>query len=72
MAEAAVPLWVPAIVRCAAKTPDDTTASPPPVAGGRESAIVATTSKRDRITRRGETVNDGQEASPEIKAFFAP
>jgi hypothetical protein len=33
-------------------------------------AIVIAASKRDRERRR-ETVDDGQEASPEIKAFFA-
>ena len=33
-------------------------------------AIVTATNKRDRDRRR-EMVDDGQEASPEIKAFFA-
>jgi hypothetical protein len=33
-------------------------------------AIVTATGKRDRDRRR-EVVDDGQEASPEIKAFFA-
>jgi hypothetical protein len=33
-------------------------------------AIVTATSKLDR-DRRGEMADDGQEASPEIKAFFA-
>ena len=36
-------------------------------------AIVTVTSKRDRIIRRREeaAADDGTEASPEIKAFFA-
>ena len=34
--------------------------------------VVTATSKRDRvIRRRKEATDDGQEASPEIKAFFA-
>jgi hypothetical protein len=34
-------------------------------------AIVTAVSKRDRAIRRREQTDDGQEASPEIKAFFA-
>ncbi len=34
-------------------------------------AIVTAASKRDRAIRRREEADDGQEASPEIKAFFA-
>jgi hypothetical protein len=34
-------------------------------------AIVTSTSKRDRIIRRPKEADDGQEASPEIKASFA-
>jgi hypothetical protein len=34
-------------------------------------AIVTATSKRDRDPRRKDADDDGQEASPEIKAFFA-
>jgi hypothetical protein len=34
-------------------------------------AIVTAASKRDRAIRRREEPDDGQEASPEIKAFFA-
>ena len=34
-------------------------------------AIVTAASKRDRAIRRREIADDGQEASPEIKAFFA-
>ena len=34
-------------------------------------AIVTATSKRDRAIQRREEADDGQEASPEIKAFFA-
>jgi hypothetical protein len=34
-------------------------------------AIVTAASKRDRAIRRREETDDGQEASPEIKAFFA-
>jgi hypothetical protein len=34
-------------------------------------AIVAAKSERDRAIRRREEADDGQEASPEIKAFFA-
>jgi hypothetical protein len=34
-------------------------------------AIVTAASKRDRATRRRKEADDGQEASPEIKAFFA-
>ena len=34
-------------------------------------AIVTAASKRDRAMRRREEANDGQEASPDIKAFFA-
>jgi hypothetical protein len=34
-------------------------------------AIVTAASKRDRAIRRHEEAADGQEASPEIKAFFA-
>jgi hypothetical protein len=34
-------------------------------------AIVTKTSRRDRAIRRREEADDGQEASPEIKAFFA-
>jgi hypothetical protein len=67
----AVALPVPAVVRRVAKPRDDTTAAPRPVTSGRKSAIVSTTSKRDGIARRGERADDGQEASPEIKAFFA-
>jgi hypothetical protein len=34
-------------------------------------AVVTAASKRERIIRRREEADDGQEASPEIKAFFA-
>jgi hypothetical protein len=34
-------------------------------------AIVTAASKRDRAIRRREEADDGQKASPEIKAFFA-
>ena len=34
-------------------------------------AIVTAASKRDSIIRRRKEADDGQEASPEIKAFFA-
>jgi hypothetical protein len=34
-------------------------------------AIVTVASKRDRAIRRREEPDDDQEASPEIKAFFA-
>jgi hypothetical protein len=34
-------------------------------------AIVIGASKRDRAIRLSEEADDGQEASPEIKAFFA-
>jgi hypothetical protein len=34
-------------------------------------AIVTATDKRDRAIQRREEADDGQEASPEIKAFFA-
>ena len=34
-------------------------------------AIVTATSKRERAIRRHEEADVGQEASPEIKAFFA-
>ena len=34
-------------------------------------AIVSAASERDRAIRRREEADDGQEASPEIKAFFA-
>ena len=65
----AVPLHVPAVVRRAAKPPADATA--PPVTGGRKSAIVTAASKHNRAIPRREEADDGQEASPEIKAFFA-
>jgi hypothetical protein len=35
------------------------------------SAVVTAASKRDRAIRRHEETDDSQEASPEIKAFFA-